>query len=42
MNAQQRYAVNHPCYFGFETANPAYRRLMKRYSLIITVNAGYE
>ena len=42
MTKQQRTAFQHPCYFGFECAQPRYRHQGKHYSVIITVNAGYE
>lgn len=39
---QQERALKEPCYFGFECAQPKYRRQKAHYSVIITVNAGYE
>lgn len=39
---QQERALRAPCYFGFECAQPKYRRQHEDYSVILTVNAGYE
>ena len=44
MTPQQQYALHHPCYFGFETAQPCYGYRTKdtRCSIVLSVNAGYE
>ena len=42
LTKQQETALCHPCYFGFETAQPRYRRQYTSYSVIISINAGYE
>lgn len=42
MNAEQAVALQHHCRFGFETAHPRFVHVKKRYSLVLTVNSGYE
>lgn len=43
MNHKQRVALENHCRFAFETMNPAFHHLSDEgYSLIITVNSGYE
>ena len=42
MNAQQRRALNHPTYFGFETLRPKFGRKRLHHSEVLTVNQGYE
>jgi hypothetical protein len=40
----QRTAYDHRCYLGGETAHPRFASVLpgKRYSLVLTVNTGYE
>lgn len=44
MTKPQYIALTYPCYFAFETAQPCYAYLTKdtQYSIVLTVNAGYE
>jgi len=43
VNHKQRVALENHCRFAFETMNPAFHHLSDEgYSLIITVNSGYE
>lgn len=42
MTPQQTIAFNNPCYFGFECAQPRYRRIKDKVSMILTINTGYE
>jgi hypothetical protein len=39
----QSIALNNPCFLGGETMHPRFRsRINASYSLVLTVNAGYE
>lgn len=44
MNARQKTAIENHCRFGFETARRIFAHLLERgrYSLVLTVNSGYE
>lgn len=42
MTDQQLMALRHPCFLAGETVNPRYGVTHTNYSVIITVNAGYE
>jgi len=42
MTDQQLLALRHPCFLAAETVNPRYGITHTNYSVIITVNAGYE
>lgn len=42
MNRQQLVAFENHCRFAFETANQRYRVIQKGWSIIITLNSGYE
>lgn len=42
MTDQQLMALHHPCFLAAETVNPRYGITHTNYSVIITVNAGYE
>lgn len=42
MTHAQRTAIESPCYFGFETANPRYWHKAWPATLVLSVNAGYE
>jgi hypothetical protein len=40
----QRTAFEHRCYLGGETVHPRFRSVLpgRRYSLVLSVNTGYE
>ncbi len=42
MNEQQRVAMAHPCLLGEECVHPRFRNVVGPYSIIVTVNSGYE
>jgi hypothetical protein len=44
MNDQQRTALRHHCRLACETVHPRFRSVGpdKAYSVIVTVNSGYE
>lgn len=45
MNAAQQAAIETPCRFAFETAQPRFAWALShklRVSLVLTVNSGYE
>ena len=43
LTAQQRHALNYPTLLAVECMHPSFRTIAKQgYTLIITVNAGYE
>lgn len=44
MNGPQRTAYENRCYLAGETINPRFRSMLHgaRYSLVLTVNTGYE
>jgi hypothetical protein len=42
MNRQQRIAFEKPCRFAFETAQKRYHVIEKNWSIIVTLNSGYE
>lgn len=46
MNQHQRTAIENHCRFGFETAHPQFGHVVQAYdltySLVLTVNSGYE
>lgn len=46
MTPSQQTAIDHPCYFAFETAQPRFAHWIfspwGRASLVLTVNSGYE
>jgi hypothetical protein len=39
---EQGTALTHHCRLAFETAHPRFAHLKARYSLVLTVNSGYE
>jgi hypothetical protein len=42
MTPEQRFALEHHCRLAFETAQPKFAYLKPGYSLVLTVNTGYE
>lgn len=42
MTPAQATAIQHHCRFAFETTHPRFAHLRPRYSLVLTVNSGYE
>jgi hypothetical protein len=42
MTDQQRIAIEHHCRLAVETLHPRFKRLIGPYSVILTVNSGYE
>ena len=42
MNKQQRLAIQHPAYMGFEAARPVLGRVRGNHTEVLSVNAGYE
>lgn len=42
MTPAQRIALAHPCYLAGETIHRRYRNRNGGWSLVLTVNAGYE
>jgi hypothetical protein len=42
VNEQQRTAIENHCRLASETIHPRYRRVEALYSVIVTVNSGYE
>ena len=39
---QQITALTRPCLLGIECAHARYRRFIRGYSCILTINSGYE
>jgi hypothetical protein len=42
MTPAQQVALAFPCRFAFETALPRYGHQERGYTLVLTVNSGYE
>lgn len=42
VNSAQRLAITHPCRLAVETMHPRFRTQTGRWSLVLTVNTGYE
>lgn len=42
MTSAQRIALRHPCRLGVETAHPRFAHTRRAYSLVLTINSGYE
>jgi len=42
MNDNQRLALSHACHLGGETIHPRFRSQTGAWSLVLTVNTGYE
>jgi len=42
MNKQQKIALQHYCRLDVETLYPRFRIMQSKYSIILTVNAGFE
>lgn len=42
MNRQQEIALKNHCRFGFETLNPKLHVVDRGFSVILSVNSGYE
>ena len=42
MNTAQQIALKHPCYLAAETLHPRFRNRSGAWSLILTINTGYE
>ena len=42
MNTAQRIALAHPCHLAAETVHPRYGLRVGSWSLVLTVNTGYE
>ena len=42
MTPAQQIALQHPCYLAGETVHPRFANLSGAWSLVLTVNAGYE
>jgi len=42
MTGQQRTALLHYCYLACETMHPRFHRQINGFSIIVTVDAGYE
>jgi hypothetical protein len=42
MTPAQQIALRHPCYLGGETIHPRYGSRSGAWSLVLTVNTGYE
>lgn len=42
MNLQQQTALKHHCRFAFETVNPRLSWLERAFSVVLSVNSGYE
>ena len=42
MTPAQQVALQHHCRLAFETTHPRFAHLRGGYSLVLTVNSGYE
>lgn len=42
MTDHQRVALAHPCYLAGETISPLFRHRSGAWSLVLTINTGYE
>ena len=42
MNAYQQAALKNHCRFAFETLNPKLVQMTRAYSVVLSVNSGYE
>ena len=42
MDTAQRIALTHPCYLAGETVHPRFAARSGAWSLVLTVNTGYE
>lgn len=42
MTPPQRIALAHPCYLAGETIHPRFRSQTGAWSLVLTINTGYE
>jgi len=42
MNTAQQIALRHACHLGGETIHPRFRSQTGAWSLVLTVNTGYE
>jgi len=42
MNKQQRTALDYHCRLAIECTHPRFMRVVGRYSIILSVNSGYE
>lgn len=42
LTTPQRIALAHPCYLGGETVNPRFGHRSGAWSLVLTINTGYE
>lgn len=42
MTPEQRIALDWPCHLGAETMKARYRQQRGRWSVVLTVNTGYE
>ena len=42
MNTAQRLAITNPCRLAVETMHPRFATRTGRWSLVLTVNTGYE
>ena len=42
LNPQQRMALRNPCYLAEECAHPKYAHHDKQFSVVVTVNSGFE
>lgn len=42
MTEAQKAAIEHHCRLGCETVNPRFLRRFRLYTVILTVNSGYE
>jgi hypothetical protein len=42
MNRHQQVALEHPCRLAAETAHPRFGFVRPTYTVVLTVNSGYE
>lgn len=42
MSPAQRIALMHPCHLAAETMHPRFRSQAGTWSLVLTINTGYE
>jgi hypothetical protein len=42
MNRHQQIALDHPCRLAVETAHPRFGFVRSGYTVVLTVNSGYE
>ena len=42
MNEHQAAALKHHCRFAFETINPKLARIEHAFTVVLSVNSGYE